>query len=87
MGFTPIKLGDYVHRHLKDNCGQTAKEVTARVQAALERYKAGAVCQCGSPIWVVGSAEVGNACFTCITGEWDPADDYEIAEACDKAPK
>jgi hypothetical protein len=23
-------------------------------------------------------------CFTCITGETDPSNDYEIAEACDK---
>jgi len=23
-------------------------------------------------------------CFTCITGEADPSEDYEIAEACDK---
>jgi len=34
---------------------------------------------------VIGSAFVGNACFTCITGEADPSDDYEIAEACDKS--
>jgi hypothetical protein len=28
-------------------------------------------------------------CFTCITGEAVPSEDYEIAEACDKllAPK
>jgi hypothetical protein len=33
---------------------------------------------------VIGSAETGHACFTCITGEADPSEDYEIAEACDK---
>jgi hypothetical protein len=33
---------------------------------------------------VIGSAELGNACFTCITGDVDPSEDYEIAAACDK---
>jgi hypothetical protein len=32
------------------------------------------------PIWAIGSAVVGNACFTCITGEADPSSDYEIDE-------
>lgn len=31
---------------------------------------------------MIGSAETGLACFTCITGEADPADDYEIDAAC-----
>ncbi len=26
-------------------------------------------CNCGNPIWVIGSAITGNACFSCITGE------------------
>jgi hypothetical protein len=38
-------------------------------------------CRCGNPIWVIGSAVVGNACFTCITGEALPDDDFEIDEA------
>ena len=81
MGFVPIELHDYVRGFLKSNRGETAKAVTARLQSAL---KAGARCRCGSPIWVIGSAEAGNACFTCITGESDPSQDYEIAEACNK---
>ncbi len=84
MGFVPIQLRDYVRRYLKDNRGEAAEEVTARLQSALEPYKAGARCDCGAPIWVIGSAETGNGCFTCITGESDPYQDYEIAEACDK---
>jgi len=84
MGFVPIQLRDYVRRYLKHNRGEAAEEVTARLQSALEAYKAGARCDCGAPIWVIGSAETGNGCFTCITGESDPSQDYEIAEACDK---
>jgi hypothetical protein len=84
MEFVPIRLGDYVRRFLKSNRGETATEVTARLRAALEAYRAGKLCDCGEPIWVIGSAEVGHACFTCITGEAEPSSDYEIAEACDK---
>jgi hypothetical protein len=46
--------------------------------------KAGAKCnQCGQPIWAVGTATVGwNGCFTCITGEADNSEDYEIDSVC-----
>jgi hypothetical protein len=84
MGFAPIELHDYVRLHLKANRGEVAKDVTARLQSALAAYQAGARCRCGEPIWVIGSAEAGHACFTCITGEADPSEDYEIAEACDQ---
>lgn len=84
MGFAPIGLPDYVRMFLKDNRGEKAADVTARLQSALDAYKAGARCHCGEPIWVIGSAEAGRDCFTCITGEADPSGDYEIAEACDK---
>jgi hypothetical protein len=84
MGFVPIKIPDYVRLHLRNNRGETADAVTKRLQSALDAYQAGSRCHCGAPIWVIGSAEAGNACFTCITGESDPSEDYEIAEACDK---
>jgi hypothetical protein len=35
---------------------------------------------------VIGSAELGDICFTCATLEADPSEDYEIAEACNKRP-
>jgi len=84
MGFVPIELGDYVRGFLRNNRGETADAVTRRLQSALDAYRAGSRCHCGAPIWVIGSAEAGNACFTCITGESDPSEDYEIAEACNK---
>ena len=38
----------------------------------------GEKCICGNPIWIIGSAISGKACFTCITGERDFSDAYEI---------
>ncbi len=84
MLFIPIELKKYVKLHLQSNPGENAADVTERLQYALEAYKAGRRCYCGAPIWVIGSAEAGLMCFTCITGEADPSEDYEIAEACDK---
>jgi hypothetical protein len=86
MGFTPIRLKDYVRGFLKSNPGEKEAEVTARLESALQAYKNGARCHCGSPIWVIGSAEAGNTCFRCYTGESDPSHDYELVEACDKYP-
>jgi hypothetical protein len=47
-------------------------------------FKAGERCDCGEPIWVIGSAVAGHMCFTCITGSANDSEDYEIVEACDK---
>jgi hypothetical protein len=82
MGFRPIALRDYVRRHLKSNRGDNETEVTTRLQWALQEFKAGAVCSCGEPIWVIGSAVAGLMCFTCITGSADNSEDYEVDEAC-----
>jgi hypothetical protein len=84
MSLVPIELREYVRLHMKSNRGETADEVTRQLQRALAAYKAGTRCHCGAPIWVIGSAVAGNACFTCITGDANPSEDYEIAEACDK---
>jgi len=85
MAFVPIQLGKYVRLHLGSNPGVDAADVTARLQSALEAYKNGRRCRCGAPLWVIGSAETELMCFTCITGESDPSQDYEIAEACNKS--
>jgi hypothetical protein len=81
QGFVPIKLEEYVKLYLKNNRGESAGEVTANLLDALRAHKSGTRCECGNPIWVVGSAVAGYACFTCITGEAYPDEDYEIDEA------
>ena len=82
MAFVPISIDAYVTKFLAGNPGSERSEVVTRLKEALADFKDGARCSCGAPIWVIGSAEVGNACFTCITGEAYPEEDYEIAEAC-----
>ena len=82
MGFEPIGLEAYARLYLKSNPGVDRKDLVTRLNNALSAYKHGVRCACGNPIWVIGSAEVGYSCFTCITGEAYPDDDYEIDEAC-----
>jgi len=81
-GFTPISFDAYVDLHMKSNPrDMTRAEVISALRSALATHNDGAVCHCGNPIWVIGSAFVGNACFTCITGQAYPDGDYEIDEA------
>lgn len=80
-GFVAITIAEYVKRHATLNPNTNAKELTLRLRRALEAKTRGAQCECGEPIWAVGSAEVGFACFTCITGEAVPDADYEIVAA------
>ena len=82
-GFTPIQLHDYVALHLHGNPGVKRADLIERLQSSIRAYRAGARCQCGAPIWIIGSAQAGSACFTCITGQAAPDRDYEIDVAED----
>ena len=82
MSFVPIGLEEYVRLRLESDPVLDRADLVARLRYALEANRAGVRCGCGERIWVVGSAEAGLACFSCVTGEAFPADDYELAEAC-----
>jgi hypothetical protein len=84
MGFTPISLDSYVKKHLENNPSENEKDLRKRLNSALSDYHKRVKCSCGNDIWVIGSAAVGNSCFTCITGESYTKDDYEIDTAIKK---
>jgi len=84
VGFIPITMDEYVNWHLKSNPGINKVEIEKYLRSALQAYKSGEKCRCGNPIWVIGSALTGHACFTCITGEAIPDHDFEIDEACEE---
>ena len=64
MSFVPISLEEYVRLHVRSNPDENPAELRKRLQAALQAKLAGMTCHCGNPIWVVGSATAGHACFT-----------------------
>ena len=77
-GFTPISIARYVKLHAASNPGTDVVELSRHLRQVLEAKTAGEHCQCGKPIWVIGSAQVGLGCFTCITGDAVPDNDYEV---------
>jgi hypothetical protein len=88
-GFIPIRLADYVEQSLRANPGVKREDLVERLRYGIAARKRGERCECGNPIWVIGSAEAGLSCFTCITGEANPDNDYEIdlAEFTDRPTK
>jgi broad specificity phosphatase PhoE len=78
--FVPISIEQYIQLHVRRNPDEKAAELRARLRECVAAVLRGERCQCGEPIWVIGSAVAGHACFTCITGEATPSDDYEIDE-------
>lgn len=84
MGFVPISIEKYVVIHLTNNPSENENDLRRRLKAALKDFQNRVTCHCGSDLWVIGSAAVGNGCFTCITGESQPTGDYEIDEAIKK---
>ena len=77
-GFAPISLKRYVKLHTRANPGTDRDDLVRRLRAAMEADARGVLCRCGNRIWIIGSAEVGLSCFTCITGEPVPDHDYQI---------
>lgn len=84
MGFKSIKIKKYINLHLMNNPTEKRADLEKRLREALTDFQNGIKCSCGNDIWVVGSASVGNSCFSCITGESMPNDDYEIDSAVKK---
>ena len=82
--FSPITIYDFIKAYKKSNPSEDVKKYRASLERAVNAKKSGAVCsQCGKPIWAIGSGTVGwSGCFSCITGEADNSEDYEIDSVC-----
>ncbi|SDE65538.1 hypothetical protein SAMN05216464_108110 [Mucilaginibacter pineti] len=78
--FEPISVRAYIYLYVANNPSEKKQEVEERIRETLSVALSGKKCSCGNPIWVVGGADAGHYCFTCITGETIPKDDYEIDE-------
>ena len=75
-----ISIEQFAKSYVKNNKEVNLQETKESLKVAAEHKQNGATCiTCGSPIWAIGTAIVGwNGCFTCITGESDSSEDYEI---------
>lgn len=75
-----IKIEKFAKTYVEHNKGENLDEVIKRLKETLKRKNNGAKCSyCSQQIWAIGSALTGfDGCFSCITGEADDSDDYEI---------
>jgi len=85
--FKTISFDEYVVRHLKANKDENELNFRKRLREAVDARKSGRLCDCGNPIWAVGSSTAGYMCFSCITGEAAPCGDFEIDEALTQPEK
>ena len=75
-GFVPISIAKYIPpSHEEQSRRAACRARRPRFRESLEVAERGSGCECGEPIWVLGSAIVGRGCFTyCITGQsWGPS--------------
>lgn len=80
----PISIDKFTESYIKNNPKEKRQDIINSLKAAVAAKQDGVCCsQCGQPIWAVGTAIAGwNICFTCLTGEADDSEDYEIDVVC-----
>ena len=79
----PISIEAYVNKHCENNPGENPNQLRENLKQAVKDKKNGAPCHnCGQEIWAIGSAVAYQGCFSCITGEADSSEDYEVNEVC-----
>jgi hypothetical protein len=76
--FLKISLDKFVAKTIKSNPNMDAIELKKSLELFKKLKRQGELCDCGNPLWIIGSAISGKGCFKCITGETDSSNDYEI---------
>ncbi|PKR81275.1 hypothetical protein CW751_05500 [Brumimicrobium salinarum] len=61
-----------------NNPSTNEAELRHNLEKTLRDYNKNIKCSCGKDIWVIGSASLGNGCYTCLTGEELPTVNYEL---------
>jgi len=76
--FNKISIDNFLEKYKLSN---PKEDITKLKKSIIEFRKlkaAGVKCNCGGSLWIIGSAISGKGCFTCITGESDCSNDYDI---------
>lgn len=73
--FNYITPEDYVELCKQDK--RLPQKSAGYYRNVIKENKNKACINCGQPVWMLGELEM---CFTCVTGEADPSDDYELIE-------
>jgi len=78
MIFNLISIDEFIANTIKNNPSLKAADLRKDLIEFKIRKSRGEKCFCGNPLWIIGSAITRKGCFTCITGESNCSDDYEI---------
>ncbi len=73
-----ISIDNFIKKYKINNPKDDVKKLKDDLVHFKRLRDEGATCNCGNSIWVIGSVISGEGCFTCITGEADGSDDYDI---------
>ncbi|UKJ06938.1 hypothetical protein [Solitalea lacus] len=76
--FQKISIDSFIKKYKASNPNSDIVELNKNLLYFQQLRKDGINCNCGNPIWIIGSAISGKGCFTCITGETDSSEDYEV---------
>ena len=76
--FTKISVDSFIEIYKPNNPQADLKKLRNDILYFRQLKIEGVKCNCGNSLWVIGSAISGKGCFTCITGESDFSNDYEI---------
>lgn len=76
--FTKISVDSFIEKYKINNPKEDLMKLRNDILYFRQLKIEGVNCNCGNSIWVIGSAISGKGCFTCITGESDCSNDYEI---------
>ena len=76
--FQYISIESFIIKHKKSNSESDVEQLRKDLMHFQQLKTQGVKCNCANELWVIGSAISGKGCFTCITGETDCSDDYEI---------
>jgi len=76
--FTKISVDSFIEKYKLNNSKSDLNKLKKNILYFRQLKKDGVKCSCGNSLWIIGSAVSGKGCFTCITGETDASDDYEI---------
>ena len=78
IDFKKISIDKFLEKYKFSNPKEDINKLKNSIIHLKQLKAEGVKCNCGNSIWIIGSAISGKGCFTCITGESDYSNDYEI---------
>ena len=76
--FNKISVDNFIRKYKLNNPNADIVQLKSALIHFKELRSEGIKCNCGNSLWVIGSALSGKTCFTCLTGESDFSNEFDI---------